>query len=368
MSAQSSVHTLFSLGIRASVLVISGVLLSIQLLQPRMPLGIGQGALAAPSHAGEGDAEQPYGTDDPDRSVGVLYAVFQQTSSPRSLERVLSFVDEAVSSARHGQRVVPGIRIALATNFANITTQQRSAFATVVSMSLSASELEVPWLPRLHALRHSPWRLTLLMDSHAVLCSPRLHAALTLEHEANRFDLAINFEASVGLESTNTSNPRASSPPHHLMANRLLRFGSHPLTLLPHNWALLLRRGRAADELLLAWEEALRRMQWPDDQLALRWALQRLDRRGCVDTRPCGQASRTGSCAHHAISEGRADGRANGRTGGRSSRVRTQRRWVRGRRGCVLVRVVRLREILAACIRRPMYLPMYLPGARRAAA
>ena len=125
----------------------------------------------------------------------------------------------------------------------------------------------------------------MLMDSHAVVCSPKLLPALRLEHRRNQFDLAINFEASVGLESETTSWSTRRPRPARLNVD--LRFSNRrPFGMLPHNWALLLRRGKGADALLQAWTHSLGRMRWPDDQLALRWALLQLSERGCVGTPP----------------------------------------------------------------------------------
>lgn len=85
---------------------------------------------------------------------------------------------------------------------------------------------------RTAALMLSPYELTLELDASVSVCSPLLPPLLLREHAASTLDLAVNFEASPLLPG--------GSP----------TFGRLPAAVedvLPHNFALLLRKGPALD-------------------------------------------------------------------------------------------------------------------------
>jgi hypothetical protein len=110
----------------------------------------------------------------------------------------------------------------------------------------------------------SPFELTLEVDSSVTFCSSALHTLLLLEHRRSRLDFAVNFEAS------------ALAPGDALSAVR--RPPKQVGDLLPHNFAMLLRKGAGLDALLGRWRAALERLH--DDQLALRATLLALQRAG----------------------------------------------------------------------------------------
>ena len=217
-------------------------------------------------------------------SVGVLYVVYSQliqaqarvdASQRAKASSLQKYLKEAASSSRAVQQFNPALPVALSTTTRTFPKQIRSAFTLIQNLA-EAAPAEPLWAPRLRALAASPFYLTLAMDSHATACSSQLHTALL--REAARpmaYDLAVNFEAAACLPaapaSVRTGIGRIYAP-------------SHPSEMLPHNWALLLRKGPGLRALLRTWHSMLVRMrkmhQQPDDQWALTLALRKLRKSG----------------------------------------------------------------------------------------
>ena len=213
--------------------------------------------------------------------VGVLYTVFQQdlAINRRRNRKVPKYFAEARESAARIRRLNPLLPIALATNVGTGAARSSIAwpFGRVVDLSSvrPAGGRPLPlWLPRIHALLSSPFRLTLSLDSHATACSTGLHAALAAELAADTFDLAVNFEASACLAP---AMGRTRGAGRYFFPGA----GLGALGLYPHNWALLVRSSGGAHAALREWSRALGRMRRPDDQWALQAALRSLGgRRG----------------------------------------------------------------------------------------
>lgn len=188
--------------------------------------------------------------------VGLLYVVFS-TSGKRARSRgVGRYVDEAMDSARRAKQLNPTLPAALATN-ANVRDRQ---FDHIVSLNGSKSLSSGGWAPRLVALGRSPFELTLALDSSVMVCSSTLHAELLAEHRRDALDFAVNFGESPLSPSTSSV---FGSPP------------SHVEDVLPHNFAMLIRKGAGFHALRQRWARAL-----PvhfDDQKALRAALRGLE-------------------------------------------------------------------------------------------
>ena len=213
--------------------------------------------------------------------VGVLYIVYTHGSSFRSNATTKRYLSEAISSSQYSRQQDPSLATALATN---MHVADEKAFS-VVAYSLPADTSAMPtWMPRLMALAASPFELTLALDAHAVVCTAGLHAALLREHRLNRFDLAFNIEATLGLSDRRTSTLwswlsgsqpplpwRSPNRPGRDVAPRAIE------ELLPHNWALLVRRGPAGLALLERWASSLTcaHCGWANHQYAS-YALSRL--------------------------------------------------------------------------------------------
>lgn len=136
-------------------------------------------------------------TDDP-WLVGVLYVVYSQGSlnNPKA-NSLAKYLKEAAHSSIALRQLNPRLPTALSTTQV-LPGAERLAFTLVLHLE-AASASEPLWAPRLRAFAASPFALTLALDSHATACSPLLHASLLLEarrSDANRFDAAVNFEAS----------------------------------------------------------------------------------------------------------------------------------------------------------------------------
>ena len=216
--------------------------------------------------------------------VGVLYVVYaQNTSSNEKVNDVHRFLKEAAQSARTSSLRDPTLPIALATNRQRVDD---SAFWLVLRTLPKATAHLPPWVPRIMALAASPFELTFALDAHSEVCSRGLHAALLREHRLNRLDLAFNIEATIGLIDRRGSRGglwvrlkdrvrRATLP--WRWPNRPGR--DVPPTsrreLLPHNWALLVRRSEGGRLLLERWAHAMRctACNWANDQYALQAVL-----------------------------------------------------------------------------------------------
>ncbi|KAL1495799.1 hypothetical protein AB1Y20_016660 [Prymnesium parvum] len=201
----------------------------------------------------------------PLHAVGLLYIVFAAAASranpPAAARRYLS---EAAASSRHSHSLCPALPTALATNLA---AADAAAFSLL--LPLAVPRRHPAWLPRLLALAASPFELTLALDAHAAPCSAALHAALLREHALRRLDVAYNAEATLGLPAAAAATPR---PPWRWPARPGRDVAPRSAAgLLPHNWALLVRRGEGARLVLERWAAALRcaACGWANDQYAL---------------------------------------------------------------------------------------------------
>ena len=237
----------------------------------------------------------------PSHPVGLLYVVWQNSAAPVS--KVHSYVAEAHSSCAATRHAAPELPVALATNVAAAHT---SCFSVVQNLTLDSADVRRPWAPRLRALQASPFQLTLMLDSQAVVCARKLVPLLRRELSLDTFDVGIGVEAFLGLPRT--------APPKGMWPTA---FPTSVRELVPHNWALLLRRGRGADALIALWLRELDAQS--HDQLSLRNVLGRTEGRRCAVDGP--RCVRVRSC------------------GGESCRWREQP-----------VRVARLRESFAAML------------------
>lgn len=229
--------------------------------------------------------------------VGLLWVVFDQRYS-RVYKKAKDYLRQAAASAHSARALNPGLPRALATNVPSARMTLNGTF----DLFIPPEALRCPqpcrarhplWVPRLLALAASPFELTLEVDSSVTFCSAQLHAALLREHRRDRFDLAVNFEAT------------ALAPPK---AGFKSRFGEAPrrvVDILPHNFALLVRHGPGWRALLELWLHVMER--YVDDQMALRVALQRLTRdqfavpparAGCNASIGGGDAARCGGVTH----------------------------------------------------------------------
>ena len=172
--------------------------------------------------------------------------------------------------------------MALATN---VAVAHSSCFSVVQNLTLDSADVRRPWAPRLRALQSSPFQLTLMLDSQAVVCARKLVPLLRRELSLDTFDVGIGVEAFLGLPRT--------APPKGMWPTA---FPTSVRELVPHNWALLLRRGRGADALIALWLRELDAQS--HDQLSLRNVLghelaaararAEPERRWCVRVRSCG--------------------------------------------------------------------------------
>ena len=225
----------------------------------------------------------------PSLEVGVLYIVYAHaTRRNAKASRLRQYLAEAASSARRMRALNPLLPVFLSTT-QQLPKPMEEAFGRVLRLA-PASAVEPLWAPRLRALAASPFGLTLALDSHATACSSSLHAALTFEarRKGVRYDLATNVEATACLPPT---KGRAG-------LGRLF-FPRTPAQMLPHNFAMVLRKGAGLDALLAMWRDNLGIMhadrQSPDDQWALALTLRRLNRTGgcsIVGASRCRQHSR----------------------------------------------------------------------------
>ena len=211
------------------------------------------------------------------RAVGLLYIVFAQNSTTTRNDKAANlkrYLYEAADSARYSTALDPSLPTALATNVHKLV--DREAFSFVVRPLADGEADGLPlWLPRVIALAASPFELTLALDSHAAACSNGLHAALLREHALNRLDIAFNVESTLGLPRKRAVHQDLPLPwrwplrPGRDIAPR------RASELLPHNWALLVRRGARSRLVLERWASALRctSCRWANDQYALQAVL-----------------------------------------------------------------------------------------------
>ena len=214
-------------------------------------------------------------TAKPTNDVGLLYVVFSGT---KASDRARGFVAEATASCVLSKRVQPLLPIALATNLQrDLSADAKRCFDVLQPIAVDCKDNATPWAPRLRALQHSPFRLTLALDAHSVACVPQLLTMLQLELTRNAFDFAVGSESMLGkpLQADYKANSTSLWP---------TTFPDSAASVLPHNWALLLRRGPGTDALIALWRRELRRMDWPDDQAALYNVLRRTYHRRCATT------------------------------------------------------------------------------------
>ena len=208
-------------------------------------------------------------------AVGVLYIVYaQNATSNDKFTAVERYLAEAASSARSSRANDPSLPAALATNVELVDEKSFSLVLRTVPKETAHLPL---WMPRVLAIAASPFELTLALDSHATACTHGLHAALMREHQLNRLDLAVNFEATIGLRSQPARRRHglwamiSSLWGAHARAHKRLpppwRWPNRPgrdvapqsfVEMLPHNWALLVRRSAGGRALLARWAFALR--------------------------------------------------------------------------------------------------------------
>jgi hypothetical protein len=189
----------------------------------------------------------------PDLRVGLLYIVFMSRSQPRA-KAPDRYVEEAVASSRRARRLNPQLPSALATNL-----DVRGRFDWIVSLNGTADK--GGWTSRLAAMAASPFELTMALDASVMVCTSELHAQLLSVHQRGGLDFAMNFAES----ALTTSVSRHSA------------FGPQPSRVedvLPHNFAMLIRRGSGFAALRRRWSTALRNLF--DDQVALRATLRQL--------------------------------------------------------------------------------------------
>ena len=193
----------------------------------------------------------------PDESVGLLFVVYRHVHSFKPVDR---FVNQVLASCRRAQQLNPMLSIALATNLA-LSSENYSAFDHIVSLNGSVSHTGSIWETRLVALYSSPFALTLELDATSFVCSARLYPMLlhTLRHDP--VDFAVNFEASPLLRDKSSA---LGSPPRRVE------------DMLPHNCAMLVRRGNGSSALLRRWRANMGEPGLGDDQLALRATLRGL--------------------------------------------------------------------------------------------
>jgi hypothetical protein len=159
-----------------------------------------------------------------DHSVGLLYTVYSHTRVPG--QRVVRFLEEAQESSTTARRQNPLLPTALATNLVGGRSNFAAAFTLIQTVHVGGGG---KWLPRLRALAHSPFELTLAVDDTVMVCSSLLHQMLLREHASARFDFAVNFEtSSFGTRGSANYGPRPSAPAQ----------------ILPHNFAQLARKVR----------------------------------------------------------------------------------------------------------------------------
>ena len=195
--------------------------------------------------------------------VGLLYVVFLASGRPRS-KPAAAYLTEAVDSALRAKQLNPELPVALATNL----DVRAGTFNHVVSLNhTGAGRIAAGWAPRLEALMRSPFELTLALDASARVCSADLHAALSDAHARDEVDFSMNFAHSPFLPNM----PRSRFP--HLPARME--------DVLPHNFAMLLRRGKGLVALHRRWARAL--AQHSDDQVALRATLRELAAKNYVE-------------------------------------------------------------------------------------
>mmetsp|Transcript_4965 Transcript_4965/g.16418 ORF Transcript_4965/g.16418 Transcript_4965/m.16418 type:complete len:453 (+) Transcript_4965:22-1380(+) len=256
------------------------------------------------------------------KPVGVLFIVFGAGAPPHKLA---AYTTQVIASARRARLTNPQLPVGLV--YDSLTRRQLtpaallgSVFTDLRTVQFSqTSSLGSPWLKRLQALALSPYDLTLELDASATVCSPLLHPLLLKEHAADAADLAVNFEASALLPS----GSQKFGPPPGAVED-----------LLPHNFALLMRKGPRLDALLQMLRHDVLRVG--DDQWALRATLRRLARSGYLVCRHWRHASQwtvgppLASTAHKRRSE-------DGAWGGLAAAL-----WRRPE--CIVVRVRRLTE------------------------
>ena len=270
----------------------------------------------------------------PDSRVGLLYVVFMARGrAPRAKAPGL-YVEEAVASSRRARQLNPQLPSALATNL-----DVHNRFDRIISLNRTADG--GGWTSRLAAMAASPFELTMALDATVMVCTSELHEQLLRVHQRGKLDFAVNFG-----ESALTGNVSKQSA-----------FGPRPSRVedvLPHNFAMLIRRGAGFDALRRRWSRALRTLY--DDQVALRATLQKLSSSNY--TACDGDASATSSWLDRLRSGRRLSARATiaAQGGGRSKKSTASAASDATRRGggagggagggggCVRVRVQRLTE------------------------
>lgn len=192
----------------------------------------------------------------PDSRVGLLYIVFMSTYRRPRAKATSLYVDEAVASSRRARRLNPHLPSALATNL-----DVHDRFDRIISLNGTADR--GGWTSRLAAMAASPFALTMALDASVMVCTSELHAQLLRVHHRGGLDFAVNFG-----ESALTAK-----------VSRQSAFGPQPSRVedvLPHNFAMLIRRGDGFDALRRRWSMALRTLF--DDQMALRATLRQLSK------------------------------------------------------------------------------------------
>lgn len=244
---------------------------------------------------------------------GLLFTVVMSSFGRQKKSRTSkNLLQQVARASQVAKQACPELPMALVTNFAVNSSNRPIHVDKMVRlgnhwMGSALGIFSNFWRLRLAALDASPFELTLSVDSTVTVCAGELlRSALYREHLANRFDFAVNLEASRLLSpadlihrATSTSSlhnmaGNQSDHPYHIHQQRGVgkkkpsksprpsALGAHlPRSLedvLPHNFVMITRRGPGLTALLKLWATALR--FYPDDQVALRVVFRALARRG----------------------------------------------------------------------------------------
>lgn len=191
------------------------------------------------------------------------------------------------SSVLSVRTACPDLPTALATDLA-ASREVRSTFDFIVAANTTvyAQRWRQSYLARVAALAASPFELTLELDATVQICSSMLHGALAAAHRNAAIDFAVNFESSPLAEESQLPAPIRRYNDYYgvIRPGRVTDF-------LPHNFALLVRKGRPLTALLKLWSDELKLGKTADDQRPLRESLRALH---AADFRVCLRESRMG--------------------------------------------------------------------------
>lgn len=213
----------------------------------------------------------------PPQPVGLLWVTFLQNGGAAATAKAASYMQQMLVSSGSARQHNPELPLALATNLRTNRSDLATRFDYIIRLGPKQANSKPPssgrrlsallrkakmqsghqslWLVRLMALEASPFELTLEVDASATFCSSQLHALLLTEHRLSRLDFAVNFESTPLIRESTFG----SQPPNQVES------------ILPHNFAMLLRRGPGLSQLMRLWRAWMQRVG--DDQYALRYVL-----------------------------------------------------------------------------------------------